>query len=206
MKVEQLFLLGVLVQKTSGATDLIPASDAGSHQIVKHSAPDELFSLSKHTFYLGKLIANLQSLEFVIRIFLSKLPDSQPMGIPYGADIYSYPVGTKFLQSAVTDYSPLGKLVDRFNTGAMAAGLTQRIAPTIVDIRDALAHGRLSAPASGGEMRIIKFGRPDAEGKVEMTYNELMDHKWFKRHVKQVYEALIIVVEADAHLEQRKKI
>jgi hypothetical protein len=53
----------------------------------------------EHYKLLGKLVANLQSLEFILRGFLQELPSARPIGIPYGADIYSFPVGTELPES-----------------------------------------------------------------------------------------------------------
>jgi hypothetical protein len=91
-------------------------------------------------------MGNLLSLEFLLRVFLQSLPTARPIGIPYGTDLYSYPVGTEVPESELTSYDTLGKLIDKYNRQVKARGY-EEIDRTLIEIRDALAHGRVSSPA-----------------------------------------------------------
>jgi hypothetical protein len=71
-----------------------------------------LEELARH---LGGLESNFQSLEFVLRLFLQKCPSARPCGVPYGTDIYSYPVGAELPENEVTSYDTLGQPIDKYN-------------------------------------------------------------------------------------------
>jgi hypothetical protein len=110
--------------------------------------------LDQHAIQLGGLVASFQSLEFLLRLFLQKLPSARPLGIPHGTDVYSYPVGTELPESELTSYDSLGQLIDKYNAEMRRRGHLQ-IDPTLVEIRDALAHGRVSAGTIDENLRLL---------------------------------------------------
>ena len=136
---------------------------------------------------------NFQSLEFALRAFLQTLPSARPLGIPHGIDIYTYPVGTELPESELTSYDSLGKLIDKFNAEMNARGLSG-IDPRLVEIRDALAHGRVSSASIDDNLRLLKFDKP-LNGKVRITFNEKMTEAWFAAQTKYVYEAILLVAK-----------
>ena len=144
-----------------------------------------------HPTQLGQLLANFQSLEFVLRAFLQGLATARPLGIPYGIDIYIYPVGSEVPESELTSYDSLGKLIEKFNDEMNIRGLPN-IDPGIVEIRDALAHGRISSAFPNDYLRLIKFDKP-IDGKVRVAFNELMTDTWFATQKKRVKDALLYV-------------
>jgi hypothetical protein len=150
-------------------------------------------TLDEHAKHLGGLLANFQSLEFIIRSFLQELPTARQFGIPYGEDIYSFPVGTEIPENEITSYDSLGILIKKFNTSVKQKGLTE-IDTSLVEIRDALAHGRISAPEIGEQLRLIKFSKPQ-NGKVQITFSEAMTEDWFKFNKKRVRDSIQIVQE-----------
>jgi len=149
--------------------------------------PDE------HKRQLGGLIGNFQSLEFVLRAFLQGLTTSRPIGIPRGADIYSFPVGTELPENELTSYDSLGQVIQKFNTEMKRRGLAE-IDPTLVEVRDALAHGRVSAASMSDGLRLLKFDRP-VNGRVRVVFNEKLTEAWFANQKKRVYDAVQLVVK-----------
>lgn len=143
--------------------------------------------LDQHAIHLGGLIANLQSLEFLLRAFLQKLASARPLGIPYGTDVYSYPVGTELPESELTSYDSLGQLIDKYNAEMRKLG-HPKIDPTLVELRDALAHGRVSAGTIDENLRLVKFDRP-INGRVRVSFNEALTTSWFTKQKKRVYDA-----------------
>ena len=107
----------------------------------------KLMNLTDYAYNLGSLLANFQSLELGLRAFLQQLPDARPLGIPYGEDIYSFPAGQAVPESELTSYDSLGRLIDKYNEAARDQGLAE-IDHGLVDIRDALAHGRVECRPS----------------------------------------------------------
>jgi hypothetical protein len=144
--------------------------------------------LEEHAQQLGGLVANFQSLEFAVRVFLTRQPGARAIGFPDGTDIYVSPVGTVLPESDLTSYDSLGDLVAKFNTVA-AAGGTKQIDADLVNLRDALAHGRVSAPLADEHLRLLKFERPK-DGAVKVSFNEVMTMDWFKNAKARVIEAI----------------
>jgi hypothetical protein len=142
------------------------------------------------TVNLGRLVSNLQSLEFVLRAFLQ---EGHPMGVPEGTDIYSYPVGTDLPENEFTGYDTLGRLIDKYNDQAARQGL-RPIDKTLVDIRDALAHGRVSAAEQNDNLRLLKFSKP-VNGRVKVVFNETLTSAWFIVQTKRVSDAIVSVHE-----------
>ncbi len=150
-------------------------------------------ALDEHANNLGGLLGNFQSLEFVLRNYLQTLPTAPPFGVEYGVDIYSFPVGAELPLNEFTSFDSLGQLINRFNHEMNQQGL-QELDTTIVEIRDALAHGRVSASCPKDHLRLLKFSKP-RNGKVTVTFNTEMSDDWFKEQKKRVYEALQYVYE-----------
>ncbi|HEX9851631.1 MAG TPA: hypothetical protein VGA68_01390 [Woeseiaceae bacterium] len=143
---------------------------------------------NEHARHLGGLLANLQSLEFLLRGFLSQLPSARPFGLPNGTDIYSFPVGAQLPENDFTSYDSLDQLLEKFNS-AMRADDKAEIGGSLIKLRDALAHGRISAEKENKTLRLIKFSRPK-DGRVLVTFNELMTDAWFKEQNGQVINAI----------------
>jgi len=149
--------------------------------------------MDDHAKRLGQLLGNLQSLEFALRAFLQALPSARPLGIPHGTDIYAFPVGSEVPESEITSYDSLGKLIEKFNAEMSIRGLSG-IDPGLVEIRDALAHGRVSSASEHDNLRLLKFDRP-VNGRVRVVFNEIMTEAWFAGQKKRVYEALLFVTK-----------
>ena len=71
------------------------------------------------------------------------------------------PVGTEVAENDITSYDTLGMLVDTYNKVAREKGFTE-IDRSLVDIRDAFAHGKVSVAAedTAEDFRLIKFSPP----------------------------------------------
>ncbi|MBI3248042.1 MAG: hypothetical protein HYZ50_16175 [Deltaproteobacteria bacterium] len=145
-------------------------------------------TLDEHALNLGGLFGNLQSLEFLLRGFLNRLSGARPIGVPYGTDIYSFPVGTELPENDLTSYDSLSLLVAKFNQEMKCRG-TPEIDEKIVELRDALVHGRVSAAIQDESLRLLKFDEPK-NGTVRITFNEVMTEEWFKEQKGRVYAAI----------------
>lgn len=152
----------------------------------------------KHTLSLGKLVVNLQSLEFLLRGFLSTIYDLDSNGLIPGMprDMYDLDVGTVVPENYLTNYYSLGQLIDKYNSYVNARDTSLSINKQIlVDLRDALAHGRVSGPAPSPPLKIIKFDPPRG-GQVRVTFSQTMDENWFKSQIPLVYAELKKVYNA----------
>jgi hypothetical protein len=147
--------------------------------------------LEEHALHVGGLVGNLQSLEIIIRFFLSALPAARPSGVAYGIDLFAFPVGTVLDESDLTSYESFGDLIDRFNEHA-SANKIPAIDRSLVKLRDAIAHGRVSAVAPSDQLRLVKFG-PPRDGKVRIEFNEMMTSAWLIEQKQRVFRAIEIV-------------
>lgn len=147
--------------------------------------------IDNHATRLGEIVGNLQALEMLLRMFLHKLPGAKPLDVPYGTDIYTLPVGHELPENELTNYDSLGMLVNKFNRAVAENGGKQLISNALVELRDALAHGRISANEAY-EMSLLKFGKP-RNGIVKILYNQIMTEEWFNNQKKTTSDALKIV-------------
>lgn len=153
---------------------------------------------------LGAVIANLQGLEFYIRCVLSELPDSPPHGLAEGENIFDCKVGSELLESPMTNFDTLGTLIAKFNLVAKTYGWDQ-LDMQLVQIRDALAHGRVAYPDDDEHFpHLMKFSKP-RESKVQVSFNAELSTQWFAQHIRLTKLAQEIVERASQDLEHRVK-
>jgi hypothetical protein len=151
-------------------------------------------TIENHALDLGKLVGNLHSLEFCLRMFLQKMPTARPTGLPWGVDVYSFPVGTELVESELTSFDSLAALIDKVNAELFRQGSSERVDRSLVELRDALAHGRVSANAENETLRLLKFNKPN-RGRVQITFNQVMSKEWFAEQQKQVFSSIEIVAK-----------
>lgn len=127
-------------------------------------------TLDEHASNLGKLVNNLQSLELLIRVYLGE-HNGEILNIPSAAD-------SMVPETHVTNYDSLNQLIDKFNATVPAARPDLAIDKRAVELRDALAHGRVLSTDPQPPMRLFKFGRPN-NGNVDKTFDEVMNEVWY---------------------------
>ena len=93
-----------------------------------------------HILGLGKIIANLHALEYVLRIFLCEA-NSEMVQIPLAGTI-------QLLKTHLTNYDSLGVLIDKYNASLSANENKFRINREVVRVRDAIAHGRAASESA----------------------------------------------------------
>ena len=165
---------------------------------------DQLSPLDKHGLNLGKLVGNFQSLEFILRAFLTNDEIAQKGPLPESAtDMNKMNKGDIVPESAFTNYDTLRQLIKKYNKHprVLSAGLT--IDETLIDIRDAIAHGRVAASTPSSSLRLLKFGKPK-NNQVKVTFSVLMTREWFGEQLRRVYEAVLKVKEAHDNLQSGK--
>jgi hypothetical protein len=149
--------------------------------------------VERHALDIGRLIVNLHSLEFLLRVFLSKQPDARPWHLSDGREIYSSPVGSTLPVNDLTSYDSLMVLIQKFNKIVEADG-KEVLDLTLVDLRDALAHGRVSKGTADQHLRLLKFDRP-MNNQVRVSFNQVMSPEWFKEQRARVIDAVRHVYE-----------
>jgi hypothetical protein len=145
-------------------------------------------TIDDHAKKLGCLFCNFQSLELCLRAFLHNLPSTTPSGVEYGTCMYSLPVGSELNESPFTNYDTLATLIEKYNA-EVGSGSFAPIDRTLVEVRDALAHGRVSAPMVCGTLRLIKFTKPK-DGRVKIAFSAAMTESWFTHQIERVSQAI----------------
>lgn len=141
--------------------------------------------LNERALLLGQIISNFQSLEFALRASLYKLHRKNTR-----LKLDEMKVGDIVDLNELTDYSKLKKLIQRYNNEVVKNDQTLTLDKDLVELRDALAHGRVSCLSENDNLRIIKFEEPK-NGKVKVSFSEEMTESWLKKQKKRVYEALM---------------
>ncbi|MBK7491823.1 MAG: hypothetical protein KBF68_10260 [Nitrosomonas sp.] len=125
---------------------------------------------------------------------MQNLPTARPIGIPQGTDIYSFLVGEHLPESELTSHDSLGDLIKKYNEEVSEHDLG-KIDETLVYVRNALAHGRISANETNDTLRLIMFSRPK-EKRVTVLFNEKMTEAWFVDQYQRVDAATKLVANA----------
>ena len=148
-----------------------------------------------HTDLLGKLISNLLSLEFVLRAFLYEHSDPPHNPLPRGLSLNVLKIGDVVPENAMTDFSSLGHLINRYNDVISRRHPNLAVDRTIVELRDALAHGRVSSTDAASDPFLLKFERPGG-CKTRVTYSQQLTQEWLREQCNWVREEATKVSEA----------
>ena len=157
----------------------------------------------EHYINIGRLVGNFQSLEFALRAYFGNLPSARPAGLPPGVDIYNTPVGDELPENEITSFESLRELIKKFNE-QMKLTDSKTIDISLVEVRDALTHGRVSSSTEFGIMRLLKFSKPRDE-KVRVTFNQEMNLDWFGKEQRRVVSAAKYVLSKMAPKKQINK-
>lgn len=147
--------------------------------------------MNRHAQLLGELISNLLSLELAIRLFLL-----EKNGHRSRLDYFSLKIGDIVDVDEFTNYDTLEKLIDKYNDYVKSYDPALIIDKSLVSTRNALAHGRIARSRPEGSSCLLKFDKPDDNGKVRVTHSEEMDTEWFNRNKRVALESLKKVVSA----------
>jgi len=144
---------------------------------------------------LGQAFANLLSLEFAIRGFLYEQKDKPHNPLPWGLDVNELQEGDSVPENALTDYSTLGELIRRYNERIAAVNPELRIDPSLSQLRDCLAHGRISARSPNGPFRLVKLSRPK-NNQVRVVCREVLTDEWLTTKAREAWIATTNVMKA----------
>lgn len=135
---------------------------------VRDGAEGELRA-EEHLRLTGGIVMNLQALELTLRLFLLK---ARKQSIDWPK-----PTDTLILENYVTNQLSMAPVIDDFNRELTdAEKLKFTVDKTVVDVRDAIAHGRLVTPTEGFPATLWKFGKLK-DGRVPAT-NITLSKNW----------------------------
>ena len=134
---------------------------------------------------LGQIWANFHSLEMALRTFLALRDDRK--ALKPGQSFATLAVGDEVAENPTTDFASLGQLIERFNK---VAPVERKIDPSLVDLRDALAPGRVWSVDGSFTLRLLKFDRPQ-QGISRVTWASTLTDQWLEDQRQRVFDALV---------------
>jgi hypothetical protein len=149
--------------------------------------------LMEHATQLGKVIGNLLSLEYLLRLYLydrALITPHEPF--PKGFKLEATSVGSGVPHNALTSYDSLKQLIKLYNVYVPAQ---LKLDESLVNLRDAIAHGRVSAPAKDAPLKLMKFSDP-RRGPITVVISEELSPEWFGEQVKRTHAAILKVAQA----------
>lgn len=149
----------------------------------------------KYPLYLGELVANFHSLEFALRAFLWKEENATGITPSQSMNLDELNRGDIVPENAFTNYDTLEQLIDKYNNNHIISKTDLMIDKTLLDIRDAIAHGRVSARTPSDSSKLLKFSRPKGK-KVKVTHSISMTKEWFNEQIKRTNKAARKVLKA----------
>ena len=152
--------------------------------------------MREHVKRVGEIVVNLQSFEFLLRRFLFGVRHEQ-------ADrrYEDLAIGDVVNENSITNYHTLGQLIKDYNTYVSESNPALKLPKKdLVNLRDALAHGRIYSVAPNGNCVLLKFSKP-VDGKTEATYCEKMDKAWYQTNGQLTFQALTSVLKAGKLLD-----
>jgi hypothetical protein len=106
-----------------------------------------------------------------------------------------FAVGEEVAVNALTDYDSLSRLIDRYNRIVQASHPHLLLDVSVVELRDALAHGRVSADHPGDDAVLVKFEKPSG-GRTKVAYSQKLTREWLQAQVKRILGEINKVAQA----------
>jgi len=157
----------------------------------------------KHAEYLGRLITNLHTLETSIRDFLLTAAEGLKSSTEHAQNLRNLRVGQSVPLNPFTNYDDLRTLIIKYNESVKTISNEFIIDENIVNLRDAIAHGRVFAFEPSYPLVLLKFSMPK-EKQVRVEFNATMTSEWFDTNIKRTKIELSKVLEASRLLTSGK--
>jgi hypothetical protein len=137
---------------------------------------------------LGRLLSNIIQLEFAVRVGLHfQEREDTRMSTEV---LHTIREGDLLPENYLTNWMQLSELVDDYNARESARG-GATIDEGIVELRHALAHGRLTASTLTSEMSLFRFSQPDRRTKRVMVERiDRLTPQWLDEQVDRTADAL----------------
>lgn len=145
---------------------------------------------------LGRLVSNLVQLEFSLLVALYL---QEPTQMPTET-LQTLKVGDVLPENHLTSWTTLKDLVSEYNAREKARA-AKTVDDRIVDLRDAIAHGRVTMRRDTMEYRLIRFSNPRKTGKVTVELTDTLTMRWLEQQVKFAADAMMVIC---ARIEELK--
>jgi len=145
-----------------------------------------------HALNLGKLVGNLLTIEMAARLAIVKL-DSHAASQVF-TQLPQVKEGDQIEWNAFTNSDDLRQTLEKYNKRAPS---TCKIdVSSIVNLRDALAHGRTFGSGEMTHLRLLKFNRKKQQGNILVTFAQDMTGEWFRKNIEMLNFAIAKVATA----------
>ena len=153
-----------------------------------------------YSMNLGKILGNLQALEFLFRAFLVNEEIKLLSSFPQVKYLDKLKEGDIVPLNAFTNQDYLSTLIQKYNNNPKIKSSGLSIDKTLKDTRNAIIHGRVSSRELQGKLRLLQFGKPK-DDQVTVTSSILITDKWLSEQVERIKSALLSVAEAQERLQ-----
>lgn len=147
--------------------------------------------MREHAKRVGEIVVNLQSFEFLLRRFLFGVRHEQAE-----RRYENLAVGDVVNENSITNYHGLGRLIKDYNTYVSKSNPGLKLPRNdLVNLRDALAHGRIYSATPDGDCVLLKFSKP-VGGRTKAVYSERIGEAWYQTNGQLTFQALASVLKA----------
>jgi hypothetical protein len=161
-------------------------------------------NLDKHSLAFGNLMGNILSLEFLLRVFLLKTTDNSDDSFPEWDRFNELKEGDLITLNAFTKDRYFSEVVSRYNSDSRIKKRGLHINDSLVDLRNALAHGLISGLNPSPPLRLLHIDFNKKQGVKFIKFSALMTTDWFNKQIVQVRLAMENVEKAIELLEGDK--
>jgi len=144
--------------------------------------------------HIGTIVTNLQSLEFALRLLLYELERVEKQCPASNLEFHQLRENDWIEENPLTNYDSLEIVINKCNAEMDKRDESEHIDKSLVNLRDAFAHGRVLSLQPMGPFRLLKFSRPN-HGKVQVIFCVEMTPEWIKSQVRRTYEEVQKVVK-----------
>jgi hypothetical protein len=139
-----------------------------------------------HALKLGKIAGNLQTIEMAARLAIVKLDEYSASKVETQLPLVKDEEWVEL--NAFTNFNDLRQTLEKYNKHAPLECKVD-INP-IVNLRDALAHGRTFGFGNMKHLRLLNFQRKQDNGKVAVELAHDMNDEWFDANIEMLNKAL----------------
>lgn len=147
---------------------------------------DQKEKFENHALKLGKLVGNLLTIEMASRLAIVKLDEYAASKV--FSQLPQVNEGDQVEWNAFTNADDLRQTLEKYNKRAPLKCKVNITA--IVNLRDALAHGRTFGFGKMKHLRLLKFNRKQHQGKVSVDLVQDMNDIWFDENIEMLNEAV----------------
>lgn len=143
---------------------------------------------------IGRILGNLQSLELLMRIFLNRT-HGDPGENDIEVDLFDIEEGDRLHETPITNYDSLSQVIENYNNSVETVDESLKVDPSLIRIRDGLAHGRVIAQERDLPFHLFKFSQ-SKNRKVEVTHVIEIDEDWLNKQTNRLLREVEKVQEA----------